>query len=175
MRLFFGLAVSDEVGAAAAALIERLRACGAEYRWAKPKGLHLTLNFLGETPLEHLPALEEVLRRAAARPPFDIAFGGPGAFDSLEDPRIIWVGLTRGAAARGARAEACGPRDRPFCPHLTLGRRRGGAAGEEMKAALKAVPPLGLTQSVDRLILFESRPSDAGSLYLPLKEAPLLG
>ena len=67
MRLFFGLAVSDEVGAAAAALIERLRACGAEYRWVKPKGLHLTLNFLGETPLERLPALEEVLRRAARR------------------------------------------------------------------------------------------------------------
>lgn len=173
MRLFFGIAVSGEVGAAATALIERLRACDAEYRWSKPQGLHLTLNFLGETSPERLPALEEVLRRAAERPSFEIVFGGIGAFDSLEDPRIVWVGLEKGAEALGELAAACGPQDRPFCPHMTLGRRRGFGQLEAMKAALRQVPPMKLVQRVDRLILFESRPSDGGSLYIPIKQAPL--
>ncbi|HXE72079.1 MAG TPA: 2'-5' RNA ligase family protein, partial [Candidatus Nitrosotenuis sp.] len=47
----------------------RLARSGAarHVRWVAPENLHLTLKFLGETPEDKIPQIEEVLRRVASQ------------------------------------------------------------------------------------------------------------
>ncbi len=172
-RLFIAAPVSDEVRAAAARLISRLRASGADYKWVDPANLHLTLRFLGATSLDRLGELETLLRRAARRPAFEVVYEGVGAFPSWDDPKVVWVGVGQGAADLAALAAALGPAEegRPFSAHLTIGRMRGRRDVARLKAAAGGFAPL--RQVVDRIILFESRLTPQGSIYAARQEAML--
>ena len=169
MRLFIAVPVPEEVRRAAAAAIEALSRTGADFRWVDPGTLHLTLCFLGATPTEKIPELEAGLERAARRAPFEIVWGGLGAFPTPESPRIVWVGVSEGRSELEALA-ACWPQptERPWSPHLTLGRRRGRPKLEALKRALAALPPLGVRQRVERIVLYESRLTAEGPVHAEL-------
>ncbi len=175
MRLFYAVAADAEVRAAAAAVVSRLRRAPGDYRWVDPRDMHLTLRFLGETPEERLPEVEALMRRAAAAAaPFEIVLGGAGAFESPESPRVVWLGLDEGREPMERLADALGrDEERPFSPHLTLGRNRRTSAPPGFVAALRAVPPLGLRRRVDRISLYASRPAPFGHAYEVLSEAAL--
>jgi 2'-5' RNA ligase len=177
MRLFYAIAADDEAKAAAAAAVARLRRAPADYRWVDPRDMHVTLRFLGETPETDLPEVEARMRRAAARTaPFELAYGGVGAFESLEDARVVWVGLEEGLVPMSALAGLL-ERDepRPFSPHLTMGRRRRGTTPPEFTAALRAEPVWSLRRPVAKLSLYASRPAPFGHAYEILHEADLTG
>ncbi|MBI3079105.1 MAG: RNA 2',3'-cyclic phosphodiesterase, partial [Deltaproteobacteria bacterium] len=97
-------------------------------RWVRPENLHLTLQFLGEVPEAKVAAVgtavEEVAHRAD---PFVVDLARLGAFPTLGAPRVVWVGVERGAEEAEALARALGralrplgfkPEDRAFRPHL---------------------------------------------------------
>jgi 2'-5' RNA ligase len=175
MRLFIAVAADEEVKAAAAAAVARLRRAPGEYRWVDPRDMHVTLRFLGETPEEKLPEVEALMRRAAAASaPFEIVYGGVGAFDSLEDARVIWIGLDEGLEPMRRLSELVSRDEpRPFAPHLTLGRRKREPVPPEFLAALRAEPALALRRPVAKLSLYASRPAPFGHAYEILLEAPL--
>ena len=177
MRLFIAVAADEEAKAAAAATVARLRRAPGDYRWVDPRDMHVTLRFIGETPETELPEVEARMRRAAATSaPFDIVYGGVGAFDSLDDPRVVWIGLGEGLDPLRRLAELLGRDEpRPFSPHLTLGRRRSEPAPPEFLSALRAEPVLSLRRAVDRISLYASRPAPFGHAYEILLEAPLTG
>jgi RNA 2',3'-cyclic 3'-phosphodiesterase len=177
MRLFYAAAADEEVQAAAAAVVARLRRSPGDYRWVDPRDMHVTFRFLGETPEEKLPEIEALMRRAAAQSaPFDLVYGGVGAFESLDDPRVVWIGLDEGAAPMEKIADLLGrDEERPFSPHLTLGRRRREIVPAEFRAALRAEPPLALRRRVDRISLYASKPAPFGHAYEVLLEAELAG
>jgi 2'-5' RNA ligase len=176
MRLFCAVAADEDVKAAAAGVVARLRAVPADYRWVDPRDMHVTLRFFGETDPARLPEIEALMRRAAAASsPFEISFSGVGSFDSLDDPRVVWLGLDAGSAPLKTLADALGyDEPRPYSPHLTLGRRRR-AAPPEFLAALKSEPALALRRPVDKISLYASRPAPFGHAYEILAEAPLAG
>ena len=182
MRLFIAAPISEEVRRGVAALIEELRAAGADYKWTGPENLHVTLAFLGETPETELPNIEKALRAAVAgQKPFDMVFSGLGAFSSLKNPRIIWIGLSAGAdslikLARALIQSGIKPKEekREFSPHLTLGRMRSLKNLAGLKTELgKGFQGREWRCGVDRLILYRSRPSPQGSKYEELFEASL--
>jgi|CXWL01.1.fsa_nt_gi 2'-5' RNA ligase len=177
MRLFIAVAAGAQAQAAAASAILRLRRVPGDYRWVDPRDMHVTLRFLGETPEEKLPEVEVLMRHAAAQAaPFELTYGGVGAFDSMEDPRVVWVGLQDGAAPMASLAKLLGRDEpRPYAPHLTLGRRRGTVSTPEFGAALKAEPVVGLKQSVTKISLYASRPAPFGHAYEILLEVDLTG
>lgn len=154
-RLFIGLALPDGVSARLAARMERLAGRLPFARWTHPADLHVTLLFLGETPVERLEEVRRMVRETAAgAAPITLELREPGTFGPPAAPRVLWCGVAersgtapagsalsvgeadrqaKGAlsalhAALCARAEAAGfPRDpRPFRPHVTLAR--GGNA-----------------------------------------------
>ena len=172
-RLFIAVPVSDEVRLAAARLIAELRLSGADCKWVEPENLHLTLRFFGETPLERIPVIEHLMRRAAQRPQFEVSFGEVGAFDSWDDPQVVWVGVGSGAAGLAALADAlrASAEGRPFSAHLTIGRRRSGTGWERLRAAALQAGSLESCQTVDRVVLFESRLTLRGPTYLVRGEA----
>lgn len=177
MRLFIAVAADEKIKAAAVSAVARLRRAADGYRWVDPRDMHVTLRFLGEVADEKLPEIEALMRRAAASAaPFELAYGGVGAFDSLEDPRVVWIGLSGGTAPMEALTKIL-ERDepRPYAPHLTLGRRKGEAFPPEFVAALKSEPALALARPVEKLSLYASRPAPFGHAYEILTEIPLTG
>jgi 2'-5' RNA ligase len=163
-------------------LCEELAAVGrsiAGLRAQKAGTIHLTIRFLGEVedPEPVAGAAAEVASRHA---PFDVSLVGVGAFPDERRPRVVWVGLGAGAgeaAALAAEIEAAvvalgfPPEERPWSPHVTLGRFRDRPPRP---------PPFDPKRAfgharADRLILFRSVLTPEGALHEAFRELSLLG
>lgn len=180
VRCFVAVAVEAEVRRRLAEVVGDLAAAGADVRWVREEGLHCTLRFLGSVEAERLAAVQSALAAAlvgAVR--FDARVGGLGTFGGRA-PRVVWAGLgdddggfAELAARVAAAVEALGfaAEDRPFRPHLTLGRvrsRRGwGALAEALRT--HADDDFGVT-AVDRVALYRSQPTGDGSVYTVLRD-----
>ena len=126
--------------------IEQLRPAARDVAWIAPSNLHLTLKFLGAVPEERIAAVAGALDEAAREAhPFQAQIRGLGAFPSAGRPRVVWAGVTDGAVEMTALARrvdtalaALGfPRDeRPFSPHVTLGRVRRPGRSPDLTDAL---------------------------------------
>jgi len=105
-------------------------------RWTASDRWHLTLLFLGRVAEERVPPLVTAAEPAvAAAPPMTLRLAGGGRFGSLRRPQVAWAGLDgdvrplvdlAGRLAAAARGLGLPVEDRPFRPHLTLGRWRPG-------------------------------------------------
>lgn len=180
-RAFVAVLLDDGVREAVAAVVERLRPLCSAVAWVPARNLHLTLQFLGDQSEERLEEAEAALAEAAAASaPVDVTFHGIGAFPGLERPRILWIGLARGALetrqlqARVADALAARgfPREeRPWHPHLTIGRvhderRWRREAGPPLRAALaQAASTTFGSQRVAAAALMRSDLSPNGARY----------
>lgn len=191
MRLFVGVdldASRREAVTRAAEAIGRLlnRSCGERaVRWVARDNLHLTIRFLGEVD----EALAARVREALAPPldvePFDVAFDGAGAFPPRGTPRVLWIGVIRGAAGLERTVEAVDGRlrdagvpasARPFSPHLTIGRFRERARvgrGDALRETLAAVPVASGDMRVTSVVLYNSHLSPGGPRYEALGHTTL--
>ena len=113
------------------------RRCPARPRWTRPERWHLTLLFLGDRAARGASARwwPRPGPAVAAAPPMTLRLAGAGRFGSLRRPQVAWAGLDGDVApliALAGRLAAPPARlglpveDRPFRPHLTLGRWRPG-------------------------------------------------
>jgi len=138
LRLFVGLRVSPAARAALAREGARLARDDDALRVTREPDLHLTLQFLGDTPRERVDALGQALGEVArAHAPFDVRYAGLGTFPERGEPSVVWVGVSEqkpGGLAALARAvgEALTPlgfarEARAFAAHVTLARVRRGA------------------------------------------------
>lgn len=117
------------------ALIEAARTLptGA-FRLTAPERVHITLKFLGDVPPDDLPRLTSALERMhLPGSPFEAATSGFGVFPSARRARILWAGIGEGSEGLAALARAVetalepagfAAEEKPFVPHLTLGRAR---------------------------------------------------
>ncbi len=186
IRAFIAIELSKEIQAGLEGVLSRLRPATKAVRWVPALNIHLTLKFLGDTPVEKIEPLKRSLESEAGRHhPFDIQVGTLGAFPNPRRPRVIWVGVQApaGLAALAAGVEKAvqslgfTPEERPFSPHLTLGRIRQQASFDEVGAladlvAKTRVESLGNTR-VDKIHLFRSDLRPAGAVYTSLFAAGL--
>ncbi|MDR3042903.1 MAG: RNA 2',3'-cyclic phosphodiesterase [Desulfovibrio sp.] len=117
--------------------------------WTPPGNWHLTLRFLGDVPTPRCDEVADALRTIRFAP-VQLAVDKAGVFPAKGTPRVLWLGLARGAPECTALATAVNaalaplgfaPEDRALAPHLTLARlrearrevrqRNGAAPGEE--------------------------------------------
>jgi RNA 2',3'-cyclic 3'-phosphodiesterase len=193
-RLFVAVPLSDAIQAAVGELVNDVRAVvergpGARrndrpVRWVRLDSLHLTLRFLGATPLEQVPIVADAVREVARRAHgFEIELGGAGAFPSSGRPRTLWLGVHAGAESLSALASdlhtALAGRgwpveERPFRPHLTLARADGVRAGPRTASALETAA-LGRQWSftAERVVLFESHMGSGPARYEALEEVAM--
>ncbi len=185
MRLFIAAGINDKVWAAASGLIDELSKAKGEVKWVEPGNLHLTLVFLGEVSADHLTPITNALDSTAnGNGAFEIEFDRLGAFGAPSRPRVIWLGIGKGAkvlttiAADLRRSlEANGVTfsdEHEFSAHLTLGRVRGPRGVKELVERLRATPvSAGLSLRVENLMLFQSRLAADGPKYAVLRESAL--
>jgi 2'-5' RNA ligase len=156
-------------------------------RWVAPDNIHLTLKFLGDVAAATMPALQQAIADACAgTPPFTLNLAGAGAFPNTRHPNVLWVGVS-GEVERAAQLaqridDACATlgfarEERPFSPHLTLGRVQRDARpgerqwiGELIENA--SVGNLGELR-VERVSVMKSELRPGGSVYTRLAEVRL--
>lgn len=185
MRAFIAIELSEEIRETLAQIQTHLRYSGADVKWVEKNNIHLTLKFLGEISEEKLQqviaALEIIARENS---PFEISIKDIGAFPKIEYPRVIWVGLDKGAAESKAIAERIDDElskigfekeTRPFAAHLTIGRVRSSKNKDALKEKLTAysLKLTAETQPISSITLFQSKLSPKGPTYTKLYEARL--
>jgi 2'-5' RNA ligase len=165
---------------------EELKGCGADVRWVPVGNIHLTLKFFGNVTDSQVEAIAQAaVPLAAAQAPLSLHITGAGAFPSLKNPRVVWLGLNGDVAPLAAlhrQLEAAfaplgfPPEGRPFAPHLTLGRVKSPQGRERLTACLSQLQePETAPFQVSEIILYRSNLSPQGATYLPLKVIPLGG
>ncbi len=189
LRAFIAIAIPPKIRQAISSQTASLRKeSGRAVRWVAVENIHLTLKFLGEVSAPNLELLAQALRAECAQTaPFTISVENLGCFPNPRRPRVIWIGLAvppelirlhRQAEATAARL-GYAPDDKPFAPHLTIGRVREQAAPEEIQALRSllertTVPGLG-TFTVNEVHLYKSDLKPEGPVYTRLVTARLEG
>jgi len=176
MRAFLGIGLPAGVRETIVSAIRQVRDLHPPVAWTAPKNLHITLNFLGEILPERGPLVERLMRiEASGIDPFFLTAEGGGAFPGTRNPRVLWVGFLEPLELvrqlqqnmENALSGAGFPReDRPFHPHITVGRTRGAlppAWGARFVQALSG-KRFGVVP-VSSFTLYESRPGREGVVY----------
>lgn len=182
MRTFIAIELSEPIREALEQAQSHLRYAGADVKWVKEENIHLTLKFLGEIPEDKAAKVSAILDEICKGiRPFEISLKDVGVFPKIEFPRVIWVGLDKGA---GESTELAGRLDeelskigfqketRPFASHLTIGRVRSSKNKEALKEKLLSyhLPPTTY-DLISSVVLFKSTLTPQGSIYTKLHEA----
>jgi len=126
--------------------IDRLRDALPDARasWSREENLHLTLKFLGDTPVSTIETLSQAAKRAASRAiPFELIVTGAGAFPPVGQPRVLWIGIEDTSEQLGKLQQALedecdkegfAREPRPFHPHLTIARLRRPQGSRQLAA-----------------------------------------
>ena len=138
MRLFVAVTPPADVLADVAAALGPARELQPDLRWIPVERWHLTLAFYGEVPDESLPGvIDKVARKLSRRPPpgqIQLSFSGAGQFSR----RALWVGVDGEVEALQAVARSVSTDRRPYRPHLTVARLRGGQDATRAAGALSS-------------------------------------
>ena len=182
MRAFIAVEISEEARGAVARLQSELQSVGADVKWVEPENLHQTLKFLGEVEESRVPDLAAALNASLRTPPFSFTLEGTGAFPRPEHPRILWVGVQEGkdpliglARAVEAACSGCGfpPEERPFSPHLTIGRVRSPKGLGRLAEKLHGTQFQSGKSEVGEVALFQSVLRPGGPFYPVVRKIPL--
>ena len=184
-RLFVAVPVPVAVRAALVAAFEPVRRRTDGGRWQSPDTWHLTVRFLGDTPLTALAEVEAAVRGAASGlRPFELEIGDAGSFERGRG-RIAWIGLRRGdgelAALASRLAARLGDDERShgaFHAHLTIARDAPDGLVAGLSVALRAAAIGGgtpLAWQADSLVLYRSVLEPGGAVHSALVTAPLGG
>jgi 2'-5' RNA ligase len=180
IRSFIAIELPEEAKEGLAKLKKELERDEHKFvKWVNPRGIHLTLKFLGNIPSRQVAEITKAIEGAVQGiSPFHLEIGGLGAFPSLRQARVLWVGIggeveklsrlqqnidSALAALRFAKEE------RSFAPHLTLARIRQGASPLERRSFGELVGSTIFEDkyhvTVESISLMRSQLTPAGAIY----------
>lgn len=190
VRVFIAIELSRELGDSLGRLQDRLKRQVAErsVRWVRPEGIHLTLKFLGDVPAQRVADISRAVEAACQGfDPFSFSLAGLGCFPNPRRPRVVWVGVQEpsGTLARLQKiveGKLTGldfePENRPFQPHLTLGRvgRQASRSDQQQLGELITESEVGTlgSMTVTSVNVMRSDLRPGGAVYTALARV-LLG
>jgi 2'-5' RNA ligase len=181
IRSFLALDPPEEVKKEIASIQNRLRKLiHGDIRWVRPEGIHLTLKFFGDVSGDDVANIATVVEKAVeGERSFSLAIGGAGIFPDPNRPRVLWLGMN-GDVERllvfqkgldQALLQIGFPREeRPFRPHLTLGRIKTSRGLIGLAQALEKGEEYAAGRFIaSGLSLFQSELTLRGAIYTRLK------
>lgn len=187
MRTFIAIELSDEIKNTLSQIQSHLKYSGADVKWVEKDNIHLTLKFLGEIDEKKCEKVKAALEGTAqSTKAFEISLKDIGAFPKIDFPRVIWVGLDKGAKESTELAKKVDealsklgfPEEtRPFAAHLTIGRVRSPKNKLALKEKIESLQGPGSNSQgpeiISSIFLFQSKLTPAGPIYSKLHEAKL--
>lgn len=142
IRSFIAVELPGDLKKALAELQRQFRSAGnSPVKWVESGNIHLTLKFLGDIDIDSTGKITTALEGAShGFTPFHIEASRLGVFPNMNRIQVIWVGLYGELEKLGQLQKRIEenlkplgfpPENRPFTPHLTLGRVRDYARPEE--------------------------------------------
>jgi RNA 2',3'-cyclic 3'-phosphodiesterase len=190
MRLFVAADIDDETRAQLASVREAIQhaldraAIVPRVGWVKDESAHVTLRFIGEVSDTIGESVQEALRQPLPGDAFEVQWSRVGTFPGGRNPRVVWVGCSRGADELAALAMAVDARlapivgpieSRPFKAHLTIGRVKEPGKGADWTQALAAASFAPTVTRVDHATLYLSKTSPKGPIYTALRRTNFAG
>jgi len=177
-RIFIALKV--EPSAAFLKLISTIKTVlsGDTVKWTNPESIHLTLAFLGDTEENNIENISSMLKdKCSGSGNFELVIKGCGLFRNINDPRILWTGINHSGkllqlneiVIGGLKELKIKLEERPFKPHLTLGRIKHVNDKETLRSLIEQFENTEIqTVPVNEVILYESILMASGPIYKPL-------
>lgn len=164
-------------------------------RWTTPENLHLTLRFLGDTTSDQGAQIAQSLAILAAdQRAVRLSLHRLGCFPGYRHPNIVWIDFAGDINALGGlqtRIESATqhagftPEERPFTPHLTIGRAAKNATQDQLEqtGTILRQPQHEAARAtsgdtpfvVDHLVFIHSILQPTGPVYTVLSTHPFLG
>jgi len=189
IRCFVAIELPDEAKEGLARLKRELERTEHKFvKWVNPRGVHLTLKFLGNIHSKQVTEVTEAMRTAVQGiSRFHLEISDVGAFPNLKQARVLWVGIG-GAVDKLSRLQqniesaltALGfaKEERSFVPHLTLARIKQGASPMERRGFGELVGTTIFEDKyhveVEAVSLMRSQLTPAGAIYTRLTTVALL-
>ncbi len=184
MRSFIAIEIPADIKQQMAEIQRRLKGAGVDAGWTRPEGIHLTLKFLGEIPEPRVPDVMAALTRAAGGSGgLRLQIEHAGTFPNPRNARVVWIGVSGDieklsklqAAIEDSMARLGLERDdRPFTPHLTLGRIKYIRSKEIWLNALEEIKDIKLAGfDVDAVSLMKSELKRMGAVYTEIGRVQL--
>jgi len=180
IRSFIAIELPEKVLEGLARLRKELERDGHKFvKWVDPGGVHLTLKFLGNIPSKRVAEITEAIEEATQGiSPFNLEISGLGAFPSLKQARVFWVGIG-GEVDKLSRLQqnidsalailGFAKEERSFVPHLTLARIRQGAPPPERRSFGELIGSTVFEDKyhveVEAINLMRSQLTPAGAIY----------
>jgi 2'-5' RNA ligase len=186
IRAFLAIDLPTAIKEQLAEQIRMLSPGTSGIKWADARQIHLTLKFFGSISTESLDKINEcTIGVTLKKRSFSLTLQGVGGFPHIRRPRIIWAGLSRDLEALRTLVEeleiayeqiGIAREDRPFHPHLTLGRNKTNQPNEKLFQRLSGwmgdeSEPFG----VEEIILYKSDLKPLGPIYSKICSFPLKG
>ena len=182
VRCFVAVEIPEAIQRLLPPIQEALRPKMGKASWTKPGNFHLTLKFLGDIHHEAIGEVSQAVQAVAeTQVPFSMEIGGIGAFPNLIRPRVVWVGVKRGASAVAQLAEAVDlqlvqlgypssfSRNEQFHAHLTLARLRSRINLKPFTTLFRKYDTIdSATLTVNEITLMRSQLHPKGAIYSPL-------
>ena len=184
IRAFIAIEISPASKLKISELINQLKRSESDVKWVNDTQMHLTLKFLGNIEQDKIPKISGALKDIASKAVvFQIIFSGIGAFPDINRPRVIWLGIEKGADNLKKMAGhvedkmkrlGFAKEGRGYKAHLTLGRVRSlKNIGALTSMISKTEFDYRKEITIDKLTLFQSTLTPQGAIYTLLQELPL--
>lgn len=197
-RIFLAVPLPPDVVAMVDRVVRDLKREEWPVRWTAGSNAHITLQFLGDVPIERVELLRLGLGPVVAKHRhFRLRTADLGVFPNWKRPRVLWLGLYGPAHRLQSLHDAIGaylteldfPLDeKEFHPHITLGRVRDVRntstrdLPQRIRQRFERAVETGevshehpLPVPVDEVHLIRSHLSHSGSRYEVLARFPLGG
>lgn len=188
MRTFIAVGISQTVKEQIDELVENMKKgivrTGCHPKWVKTENVHLTLKFLGNIEEAQVPEIKTAIDDIASQfKPFTVRLSGLGMFPSKRQPRVLWIGFTKGEQAlikmqtlleRKLGDIGFPVESRRFHPHLTLARIKSlkGTAGLADIVSIYKTANCGECP-IDKITFFKSTLTPQGPIYNAISEHAL--
>ncbi len=180
MRCFISINLPEKLKREIHDTTEELRRRKSDVKWVLAENLHITLKFLGEVSEDAVKELQRGLSSVAEKSnSFRMGLRGLGMFPDKRRPRVVWIDLIdtdelkklqemveKATITLGFEKE-----DRPFSPHLTIGRVKSFMGMGYLLTAVEAIKDKDFGNiGVDAFSLMKSDLKPSGAQYTTLAE-----